>query len=236
MLLLAVLESPPAQTSSPAPAPATGEAALGKRALGWLREALNDEDAAVRAAALVQWGELGNPAAVPLVKKALKDRNVNVRIEAATALHKLGDPECAPALQKIVAKAAVGAEGGARGAGPSSAQAEMKALARSKTRIRAIGRLAECGGEDAVKLFETTLKDKNPVVADATAVALAKMGFDEYGEPFVAALEDKDEAVRVAAVAALGELAKREYFDALRKAAVDPAVAVRVEAMRALGR
>jgi HEAT repeat protein len=214
-----------------APPPSLGPAeaaALGKRAIAMLTEYSNDGDAEGRAIVAAAWGQIGNPAAAPMLRRALKDKNVIVRIEAATSLHKLGDDARAfEVLESVISKGTVTPQG-------LSPQQEMRQLARDKARARAIVRLSEFGGEDAVNLFEQTLKDSAPIVRDATAKALARMGLDEFAAPFLKALQDKDENVRAAAVRALGEIGRLDYLPAVKEAAGEPSAVVRESAMIAL--
>lgn len=209
--------------------PSPPQAELGKRALSLLSRSLTHEDPEVRAAAAAAWGAIGNPAAARVLKRALNDKNVYVRIEAATSLHSLGAEEGIAALERIVRHSTAALTG-------LSPAEEMRWLARNKSRILAIDRLSEIGGERAVELFERTLRDPSGAVRDATSVALARMGFSEFGEPFAAALRDRDEAVRATAARALGEIGRPEWLSFLRDATADPSVAVRAEAMRALAR
>lgn len=206
-----------------------GEAsALGKRAVAMLTEYSHDGDAEGRALVAAAWGQIGNPAAAPMLRKALKDKNVIVRIEAATSLHKLGDDERAfKVLESVIMKGTVTPEG-------LTPQQEMRQLARDKARARAIARLSEFGGEEAVNLFEQTLKDSSPIVRDATSKALARMGLDEFAEPFLKALQDKDETVRAAAARALGEIGRGDYLAAVKEACGDSSALVREAAMAAL--
>jgi HEAT repeat protein len=85
-----------------------------------------------------------------------------------------------------------------------------------------------------VSVFEKTLKDPSGPVRDATAVALARLGLDEFQGQFVDALRDSDELVRAAAVKALGEIGRVELFQPISTAASDPSHVVREQAMLAL--
>ena len=206
-------------------------AALGRRALALLTSMTTEADAESRALAVAAWGEIGNPAVLPLVKKALKDKNVTVRIEAATALHKLGDsPAAWAALESVIVKSTASASRRAGG----DPQRRMRDLARDKARAKAIARLSEFGGEEAAELFETTIEDPSQVVREATALALARMGLTEFADPFVAALEDKDESLRASAARSLGEIGRAEHLLALVKLMSDGSPIVRLEAAGAL--
>lgn len=231
MLVLAVAAAMAAQVTTTDPSPRVdARAALGRSALRALTALSSDGDGEVRTLAAKAWGEIGNPAAIPFLRKTLRDKRVSARIEAAYALSRLGSDEGVDVLEKIVKKSSAGKDG------VLSPSEEMKLMAMNKSRVRAIGRLSEIGGERAVALFEVTIEDASPAVRDATAVALARMGFEEFSGHFFEALKETDESVRAAAVSALGEIGGAAAFAALRQAAVDSSVPVRVEVMRVLGR
>jgi len=231
MLLLAIFSVLTAQLNAATPAAAADPAAQGKRALEIIAAGISDNESDVRAAAATAWGEIGNPApsVLDLLHKAAKDRNAYVRIEAAYSLHLLGDDSAVPVLERIVRASTATAAG-------ADAQAELKLLARSKSRVRAIQRLSEVGGVAVVDLLDKTRKDPSGEVRDATAIALAKMGLDEFIPPFLEAFKDQDENVRAAAVRALAEIGRGAAVDALGDAASDSSVVVREEAMRALAK
>ncbi len=231
--LVLAAPSPLPGLGAAAPAPSTAAAPssppsrkAGQQALRLLEQASVDDDPELRALAASAWGQIGNPAAHPLLSRALKDRNVYVRIEAATALQKVGfRDEAFAALMGIIQDAPK--------PGKTPAQV-MRDLARNKARVLAIERLADFGGEDAVKLFEKTLKDPSDAVRDATAIALARMGLEEFSQGFVDALKSQDEGVRAAAARSLGLIGGEVVPPALQAAASDKSVSVRVEVMRAM--
>lgn len=234
MLLLAVTSLLTAQLLAGTPAPAApaapSPALLGKRALEILAVAMGDKDSEVRAAAAQAWGDLNNPIpqVLKLLQNGLRDRNAYVRIESAYSLHVLGDDTGVAFLERIVRSSSATLES------PDPAE-ELKLRARAKTRVRAIERLSEIGGEKAVSLFEKTLKDPSDIVRDATFIALAKMDLgEEFSTPFLAAIHADDEGSRAAAVRALAKIGSGPAIGALIEAAGDPAVSVRQEAMRAL--
>ncbi len=215
----------PAQTGQHASS--IDAAALGKRAVAVLTRYSFEGDAEARAIVAAAWGQIGNPAALPLLRKALKDRNVAVRIEAATSLHKLGDdPSAKTALEAIILKTSTEPA--------HSAREQFRDIARDKARARAILRLADFGGEEAAGLFEKTIEDPSPAVRDATNLALAHMGLDEFAAPFLEAAHSTDEGVRAAAARSLGAIGRTEYVGALKELAGDSSADVRLAAIEAL--
>ncbi|MBI3553681.1 MAG: HEAT repeat domain-containing protein [Elusimicrobia bacterium] len=212
------------------PAPANKPADLGKKALAVLASAMTDKDPEVRAAAATAWGLIGNPAAVKLLGKAVRDRNAHVRIEAAYSLHLLGDESGVLVMERILRPSTPTAEG-------YTPENELQLIARAKSRVHAIRRLTEVGGEKVVDLFDKLRKDPSGEVRDAISIALARMDLgEEFEAPFLDATTDADEGVRAAAVRALAEIGRGRALDALNEAAADPSVEVRAEAMRALAK
>jgi HEAT repeat protein len=217
-----------AAVTGAAPSLSPGEAAaLGKRAVALISEYSQMDDADARALAASAWGQIGNKAALPVLRKALKDKNVIVRIEAATSLQKLGESQRAGlALEALILKAPA--------QGDATPEDEMRRVARDKARAKAISRLSEFGGEDAVALFEKTLEDPSQIVREATSIALARMGLEEFAAPFVQALRDEDAGLRAQAARSLGEIGRLEYLPAVKEAATDSSASVREAAMTAL--
>ena len=218
-----------ADTTPSSSASADARAAMGREAVRALAAGLDDADPDVREAAAEAFGDIGNPAAAKVLRRLLKDDNPAVRVEAGYALYRLGLPDGVPAIEAVVL---AGTKGGSR----LSAAQQLRLLARNESRVRGIRRLAAVGGEAVVRVFEKTIKDPSGAVRDATAVALARLGFDEFGRQFVDALKDSDESVRAAAARALGQIGQPYGLEALQAASRDPSVTVREEAMRALAR
>jgi HEAT repeat protein len=223
-----------APQAQPKAAPAAASpAVLGPKALGVIASAMHDRDYEVRAAAAVAWGEIRNPApaAMKLLRKALADRNAYVRIEAAYSLHLLGDDAGIPYLERIARPSTSTAAG-------ATPEADYHLLARSKSRVRALQRLSEVGGESVVDLLDKLRSDPSAEVRDAVAIALAKLDIpgEHFEKPYLDALRSKDEGLRAAAVRGLAEIGRGAAVDALNEAAGDPSVIVREEAMRALAK
>jgi HEAT repeat protein len=231
MLLLSALAAfTPAAQAAPKGAPValstSSPAALGREAVGILAGYTSNTDPEVRALVAVAWGELGNPAAIPMLKRALTDNNADVRINAAASLQKLGD---VAGLLGLIDETKPIMSG--RAASPAE---ELHRMARDAARARATLKLGETGREGALEALRSALADPAGEVRDAAEIALARMGQGDTSQ-FVAALKDPDEATRASAAHSLG-LIGRDGLDGLKKAlASDPAVAVRAEAAAALG-
>ncbi|MBI4678455.1 MAG: HEAT repeat domain-containing protein [Elusimicrobia bacterium] len=251
-MLLLLFFAPPAAHAAPEPqaqAPATAQPAeaapetapidsakIGRDALKLLVGSCSHKDPEVRLEVAKAFGELGNSSAVRLLARMLKDKNLYVRLEAAYSMQILGDdrgfkeiaslvnaprpPAPAPPAQAVKA--------------PNPAE-ELAAIKRNKARAAAVEKLGLIGGVRSVEILEKTLNDPSDLVRDATSVALAKLGFDEFVAPIVSALKSKDEAVRAAAAKAMWQTGLAVGLDELRVACEDQAPAVRAEAMRALG-
>ncbi|HVC08681.1 MAG TPA: HEAT repeat domain-containing protein [Elusimicrobiota bacterium] len=216
-----------------APSPRlNARAALGRAALALLVRAGANSNPEVRAAAAAAWGKIGNPAALPLLKKMARDREESVRLAAAQSLYSLGDKAAFPIILDI-AKAQPKMP-----ANPTPID-QLKMMVKERLRIDAINELRSIGkadpklGEKAVKAFETTLGDPYGPVRDATAIALAAMGLDEFTPRFLTAAQSQDEAVRVAAIRALGQIGTPPAVAAVSTAAADSSADVRSEAMSA---
>jgi len=227
-MLALVLAAALAPSLAPSPAPpALDAAAAGKQAVAVLTRYAFEGDPEARAIVAAAWGQIGNQAALPLLRKATKDHNIAVRIEAATSLHKLGDdPSAKATLEAIIVKASTEPA--------RSARDQYRDIARDKARAKAILRLADFGGEDAANLFEKTLQDPSPVIRDATSVGLAHMGLDEFAAPFLDATHSSDESVRTAAARSLGAIGQNQYVAALKQLAGDTSADVRLAAVEAL--
>jgi len=210
-------------------------AALGRTALALLVEAGANSNPEVRAAAAAAWGKIGNPAALPVLKKMAKDREESVRLAAAQSLYSLGDKAAFPIILDI-AKAQP-----QEPANPTPID-QLKLMVKERLRIDAINELRSIGKADpklgvkAVKAFETTLDDPYGPVRDATAIALAAMGLDEFTPRFLNAAQSQNSGVRVTAIRALGQIGTPAAVEAVSTATADSSADVRSEAMAAAAR
>ncbi|MBI5244778.1 MAG: HEAT repeat domain-containing protein [Elusimicrobia bacterium] len=216
--------------------PAAGQAPkdprlqIGAKSLGVLSAAMRHEDADIRALAAEQWGLIGNPAAVPLLKKALEDRNPHVRIAAARSLFALGDPSGVRTVEEIVATVPKTDKKDAT----LAAVEQMRAVARNKVRVVGIRALAAMMSQTSVKALTQAAEDSDGGVRDAAALALARFGVGDI-RSFVEALSSEDPDVRAKAARSLGEIASPGIIPELELLASDKEYPVRAAAMEALG-
>ncbi|MBK6847133.1 MAG: HEAT repeat domain-containing protein [Proteobacteria bacterium] len=151
---------------------------LAAELLGW---ALRHGDAGVRSAAARRLGELGPPAAgTALLRAALRDQEVEVRAAAASALARTGDPTAAPALASLARETdpqiALSAAAQLWRAGDATQVAVLlQATQASATAVRraAVAALALVPLPEARALLAPTLRDRDPQVRYAAALALA---------------------------------------------------------------
>jgi HEAT repeat protein len=206
---------------------------IGRRALQYLIGLMQHPDPEVRAEAAEAWGQVGNRAAIPLLRKALKDPVPFVQIEAAYALHKLGSKDALEPLEALALSTTTLIH--TKTPKKDAIADEARAIARDNIRAKAIARLSDIGGVRTVELFEKTLNDPSPIVRDATAVGLAKLGFEELDDVFIEMLRDPNEARRAASAHALAQIGRPVGVEDLISAASDESAAVRAEAVMALG-
>lgn len=205
-------------------------AEMGKKALRTLLVQSQHADYEVRAAAASAWGAIGNPSARKILQKFLTDTNPYVRIEAAYSLHLLGFDEGTSAVKKLLEFSTTTAV--TKAEGPSEI---LKQLASEKIRVQAVDRISRFGSVDSVAILENSLKDPSPAVRDATAIALARIGFDEFSLQFIEALESKDPRDREEGARSMGKIERPLGQRYLLEAAEDANDRVRAAVMGALG-
>lgn len=225
LLLVALLAAPLRAQTDPA------REELGARALSILHRAMVSDESEVRALAAEQWGPIGNPAAVPVLKRALKDGNAYVRIAAAASLHELGDLSGVAALEEIARQAPTPPSGDE----DLKPLEEMRAIARNKIRAAAIRTLASFGRPSSLGALREAKNDPHGAVRDAAAMALARMGSVEDLARFAEAASDEDPQIREQAARALGGIGTASALAYLRPLAKDAEYAVRAAAVEGLG-
>jgi len=200
---------------------------VGKRALAVLTEAMNNKNSDVRVIATEQWGPIGNPAALGLLRNAIKDKDPYVRIAAAGSLYQLKDKRGLPILEAMVKKS------------PSAASAndplaQMRSIAANKVRVVALRALGRIGREESEGVAKRALSDPDGQVRDAAATMLARFGDERRLNRFVMALESEDPGVRLQAVRALNDVATPVTLDFLKPLAKDKDAGVRAAVLGAL--
>ncbi len=219
----------PAWAAKPAVVKSTAavRAELGREAVALLSESGSDPDSETREAVAKAWGALGNRAAVPFLKKALGDQNPDVRIAAAAGLYKLGEVD---GLTSLIDETKTFG-----GAPPTTPAQELRRMARDAARARAVIKLGEVAGDNAMAALKNAQKDAQGEVRDAAAIALARLGDDAVTAPFLDAVDDADEAVRASAAHSLGLIGRDGSVVLSKLAAGDKSASVRAEACGALG-
>lgn len=200
----------------------------GKRALAVLTEAMKNKSSDVRVIATEQWGPIGNPAALGLLRKAIEDKDPYVRIAAAGSLYQLKDRRGLPILESMVKKAPLPPA-------PGNPLSQLRSIAANKVRVVALRALGRIGRDASERVAKLALNDSDGQVRDAAATMLARFGDERRLNSFVMALESDDAGVRLQAVRALGEVATKETIVYLKPVADDNDYYVRAAVMDALG-
>lgn len=234
--MLALLAVALSVSSGPLSQQDAGE--VGRRSLRVISEMASHADPEIRALAAAAWGPIGNKAAIRSLRGALKDAHPVVRIEAAFGLNQLGDDRGYEVLEAIIlvsspTKARVSSS--TKTALSEAPSEEAREIVRNKIRALAVERLGEMGGVKAVEILERSVEDPVDLVRDASAVALARLGFDELDPVFIETLQNPRDSVRAATARALGMIGRPIGIVELRDAASDKSPAVRAEVLRTLG-
>ncbi|MGD2177949.1 MAG: HEAT repeat domain-containing protein, partial [Anaerolineae bacterium] len=226
---------------------------IGDPALEWLREAVCNDTASMRAAAARALGALADPRAAEPLIAALDDESDEVRRRAARALVEVPDSRAVEPLMTALkdededvrenAMDALGAIGDARALKPVAAALKNRNRQREKTLPSVLRRsaaqvLGELGDERAVGPLMEALDDFDQVVVGNAAVSLAKLGVSDAVEPLLRLLADEDRwfPARAGAAEALGILGDPRAVDALKAALHDEADSVCEKASEALER
>ena len=149
-------------------------------ALDAMRAHLNDNDAAMRAAALEGLGRLQDTdSGTAFAAHRQKDTSASVRLAATFAVAKLGDPDV-PAIVRGLSSAETYAQAVdyLLELGPSVAPAVKAALDTTRdavVRAELIHVLGFIGTKDTVPVIEPLLKDRNDRVAHAATDAIARL-------------------------------------------------------------
>jgi HEAT repeat protein len=163
-----------------------------------LRSLLQHQDAAVRAAALEQLGELHSPGPLTDMRALLRDPVAEVRAAALGAVCAIEREAAVPEVLPFL---------------------DVRTTPEAVVRAAAVVALVRHAGIDGVLAAAEPLKQllgaDDPRDRAAAADALGRIGVAGFFRPLLAFLRDPDLTVRRAAIAASGKLRARELIAAL---------------------
>lgn len=202
-------------------------AALAKRALKPLLEALSDQDPEQRRTAVRILSQLHHPgAALPLLALAESDTDMDVRRSALLSVGLVATDDLAPRLAAIAAGPHrrlrdVAAWALAR-MGSRAALSELSKMLDSSlpvVRTYAVLGLGGAGESRWVSTIANLLRnDRSPMVRSAAALALARLGGAEATQTLIANLRGRDDQAAASAIVALGILADEQAATVLADA------------------
>ncbi len=182
--------------------------------------ALGDSDVQVRRAAILALGRRRSPVA-PVLRSLLTDADATIRTNAATALGQVPLVEGDAALTQSLAAALKRSLGDPE---ISVRRAAIETLASRPALARHVHpALVGC------------LADAEPVIRQAAAVALGRLGAKSAVILLIARAGDPSRDVRTAAATALGALGDSRAQSAVLRLLFDPVDEVRIAAARGLG-
>ncbi|MDE2698428.1 MAG: HEAT repeat domain-containing protein [Gemmatimonadota bacterium] len=178
----------------------------------WI-QILEHPNAAERARAAIQIGEMGDRRAVLALIQTLKDREPQVRLAASEALGKLGDRQAVDSLIAIVhdpnvmvgltAVEALGNIGGEKAVETLLRIAQEREGALSLGAIQSLG---TAGGDRSIQALTTALTDKARDVRWVAALTLARIKSQQALAPLIEALPQADRELRRVMVWALNTI------------------------------
>ncbi|SCL75292.1 putative oxidoreductase/HEAT repeat-containing protein [Methanoculleus chikugoensis] len=202
----------PKRTDLPEPETSTAppEQASGKASFERYLNALQSDDAEIRAAAVAALRSLGTPAVGYLIA-ALSDPHDAVRIAAAEGLGEIGDPDGVDALVLLTgdagpdirgaAAAALGRIVDARAVGPL-----IRLFCDDYPEVRSVAAGAvAASGSDALEPLEAALESPVPTVRSTAAKSIGIVGNPRSIPSLVGHLEDPDRGVVAVVARVLGE-------------------------------
>jgi HEAT repeat protein len=209
-----------------------------------------DRNGNVRRRAAAVLGDLGLPAAVPILADTLlrRDEEPFIRAEAAAALGKLGDAAGLEALGRVLVEerddkvrwAAARAIHAVRSAEAADPLVRLLDTAGASDSLRGyvVKVLGDVGGAPAIARLQTAAGDRNPDVRKAALSALRTAANGDAVPTLSRALAaDPDAGVRRRASQLLGEIADARALSDLCKAVLEDAdEAVRTASADALAR
>ncbi|MCS6909952.1 MAG: HEAT repeat domain-containing protein [Anaerolineales bacterium] len=189
------------------------------------RMALEDEDAEVRAAAIMNlWEEEAPDLIAPFLDLMQKDPGVKVRAAAASALGRfvyLGEIEEIPEKQLRRIEDAL--------------LATITGNDDLEVRRRALEALSFSSRPEVPALIEEAYHSPEQKLRVSAVFAMGRSADPRWGERVIAEMENDDAEIRFEAVRAAGELELREAVPALRRRLGDPDVQIHEAAIWSLG-
>ncbi len=186
---------------------------LGEEGLPWIRNALLDESAGVRFAAIMALGTLGDAHSHERIRSVADGDDQHLEVAALYALHRLGDTSRSARLPKLLLES------------PSAEVRESVALV--------LGLLGEPG---ALKLLARAMKDQDDAVQRQALESMALLGNREAIQQLTFSASSGLGFQRVSAINTLADLATPSLEDTFRyKLEQGEYIETRLAAARALG-
>ena len=213
--------------------------AMGKEAVGYLIQALNDPHYAVRIAAAEGLGEIGDRAAVEPLVLVCNDEREDVRIAAARALGEIGNRRSIQPLIHLFNDRYHGVRVAASDAvtvfGRDAHEPLEEALDDPvpSVRVTAARTIGLIGVVESIPVLIGHLGDAAPEVRWSVARALANFGTPAV-EPLFLVLKKGGKDMRLAAIDGLWEVPDKRAGEALTYALADEDEEVRAKAEAAL--
>ena len=213
--------------------------AMGKEAVGYLIQALNDPHYAVRIAAAEGLGEIGDRAAVDALVLVCNDAREDVRIAAARALGEIGDRRSIQPLIRLFSDRYHGVRVAAADAVTVFGRDALEPLEEAlddpvpSVRVTAARAMGLIGATESIPVLIGHLGDAAPEVRWSVARALADFGSPAV-EPLFLVLRKGRKDMRLAAIDGLWEIPDKRAGEALRYALADEDEEVRAKAEAAI--
>jgi HEAT repeat protein len=212
---------------------------MGKEAVIYLIQALNDPQPAVRIAAAEALGQIGDVDAVDPLIRTTRDEREDVRIAAASALARIGNKKSIQPLIRLFADRYHGVRVAAADAVATFGRAALDPLEEALSdpvtvvRVTAARAVGLIGLIDTIPLLIDHLGDPAAEVRWSVARALAGFG-PPVIDPLSLVMRRGSKDMRLAAIDALWEIEDERVVDILRQALDDKDEEVREKAAAAL--
>jgi len=211
-----------------------------------LGELINDPKSWVTRSAVFSLGNIGSPAAIPILKKALKHYKPKVQEAALISLDELQDKSILPDITELMIsandqyvrwQAMMVIRSIEKG---SEISALIKTLDDKKAKVtsrrNSAVMLGELKAESAIPSLIKAFSDKDAGIRWGAVEAVGKMGAIQARPKVEELLKDKDLDVRMFAIGALGRLGSKDSVPALSRMLSSKPSEVRKNAIRSLGR